>query len=94
VREALASGLIIEAGDQLGFRHDLIREAIESGLPSPVQRSLQRRALDVMLDFGAVSSDVATLVMQVARPVTCKQSICCGGQAWRSGELHRRLRRR
>jgi DNA-binding CsgD family transcriptional regulator len=68
VREALASGLIIEAGDQLGFRHDLIREAIESGLPSPVQRSLQRRALDVMLDYGAVSSDVATLVMQVARP--------------------------
>ena len=68
VREALASGLIVESGDKLGFRHDLIREAIESGLPSPVKRSLQRRALDVMLDYGAVSSDVATLVMEVARP--------------------------
>jgi DNA-binding CsgD family transcriptional regulator len=68
VRETLASGLIVESGDHLRFRHDLIREAIESSLPAAVKRSLQRRALDVMLEYGAVSSDVATLVMEVARP--------------------------
>ena len=40
VRETLASGLIVESGDQLRFRHDLIREAIESSLPAAVKRSL------------------------------------------------------
>jgi DNA-binding CsgD family transcriptional regulator len=68
VQETLASGLIVESGEHLGFRHDLIREAIESSLPAAVKRSLQRRALDVMLEYGAVSSDMATLVMEVARP--------------------------
>jgi DNA-binding CsgD family transcriptional regulator len=37
-------------------------------VPSAARRSLKRRALDVMLDHGALSPDVATLVMDVARP--------------------------
>jgi DNA-binding CsgD family transcriptional regulator len=68
VREALAAGLIVDHGDRLAFRHDLIREAIEAELPSAVKRSLQRRALDVLLEHGAPPADAATLVMEVARP--------------------------
>ncbi|WAJ43717.1 LuxR C-terminal-related transcriptional regulator [Mycobacterium sp. Aquia_216] len=68
VREALAAGLIVDHGDRLGFRHDLIREATEAELPSALKRSLQRRALDVLLEHGAPAADAATLVMEVARP--------------------------
>jgi DNA-binding CsgD family transcriptional regulator len=68
VREAVAAGLIGDDGDRLRFRHDLIREAIEATLPSAVKWSLKRRALDVVLQLGAPPADVATLVMDVARP--------------------------
>jgi predicted ATPase len=68
VREALAAGLIIDHGNRLGFRHDLIREAIEAEIPSSVRHSLQRRALNVLLAHGAPPADAATLVMEVAGP--------------------------
>ena len=68
VREALAAGLLVGHGHRLGFRHDLIREATEADLPEAVKRSLQRRALDVLLAHGAPPVDAATLVMDVARP--------------------------
>jgi DNA-binding CsgD family transcriptional regulator len=67
VREAVAAGLIVDGGERLGFRHELIREAIEAALPSAVKWSLKRRALDVVLEHGAPPADVATLVMDVAR---------------------------
>lgn len=68
LREALAAGLIVDHGGRLGFRHDLIREATEAELPPAVKQSLQRRALDVLLEHGAPPADAATLVMEVARP--------------------------
>jgi DNA-binding CsgD family transcriptional regulator len=68
VRESLAAGLVVDDGERLAFRHDLVREAIEATLPGPVKRSLQRRALDVALEHGAPLGDLATLALQVARP--------------------------
>ena len=68
MREALAAGLIVDRENRLGFRHDLVREAIEAEMPSAVKRSLQRRALNVLLSHGAPPADAATLVMEVARP--------------------------
>ena len=68
LREALAAGLVIEDGDRMAFRHDLVREAVDATLPRTVRQSLRRRAVDVMLQHGAPPSDVAELVMDVARP--------------------------
>ena len=68
LREALAAGLVIEEGDRMAFRHDLVREAADAALPKTVRQSLRRRAVDVMLEHGAPPSDVAELVMDVARP--------------------------
>lgn len=68
LREALAAGLIIEDGDRLAFRHDLVREAVDASLPRTVRQSLRRRAVDVMLRHGAPPADVAELVMDVALP--------------------------
>jgi DNA-binding CsgD family transcriptional regulator len=66
--EALAAGLVTEDGDRMSFRHALVREAVDATLPATVRQSLRRRAVDVLLEHGAPPSDVAELVMDVARP--------------------------
>jgi len=68
LREAIGAGLVIEDGDRLSFRHDLVREAVDATLPRTVRQSLRRQAIDVMLRHGAPPSDVAELVMDVAQP--------------------------
>src|SRR5262249_26081107 len=68
LREGLAAGLVTEDGDRMGFRHDLVREAVEATLPRTVRQSLRRQAVDVMLRYGAPPVEVAELVMEVARP--------------------------
>ena len=68
VREAIAAGLLTEQGDRLGFRHDLVREAVDASLPKAVRQSMRRTAIEVMLRHGASAADVAQLVMDVAEP--------------------------
>ena len=64
----MAAGLLTEKGDRLGFRHDLVREAVDASLPKAVRRSMRRTAVEVMLQHGASAADVAQLVMDVAEP--------------------------
>ena len=40
IREAMAAGLLTEAGDRLAFRHDLVREAVDASLPKAVRLAL------------------------------------------------------
>jgi DNA-binding NarL/FixJ family response regulator len=68
LREALAAGLVTEDGDRMTFRHDLLRAAVDETLPRTVRQSLRRQAIEVMLRHGAPPSDVAELVIDVARP--------------------------
>lgn len=68
LREALDAGLVVEDGDRMRFRHDLLREAVDATLPRTVRQSLRRQAFDVMLAGGGPPSDLAELVMDVARP--------------------------
>ena len=68
IREAIAAGLLTEDGNRLGFRHDLVREAVDASLPKAVRRSMRRIAVEVMLQHGATAADVACLVMDVAEP--------------------------
>ncbi|SCF64666.1 AAA family ATPase [Streptomyces sp. Ncost-T10-10d] len=49
VRESLDSDLLTEGSDHLEFRHELIREALEAGLPLSVRRTLRRQA-EVLLE--------------------------------------------
>lgn len=44
VRESLDADLLAESEDRLAFRHDLIREAVEAGLPLPLRQALRRQA--------------------------------------------------
>lgn len=42
VEEALAHGVLVAAGPAVGFRHELIREAVEASIPPPRRAELHR----------------------------------------------------
>lgn len=46
VRESLDADLLAESGDALAFRHDLIREAVEAGLPLSLRQALRGQAAE------------------------------------------------
>ena len=50
VEEALARGVIVADGPALGFRHELIREAIESSLPPPRLAQLHARIVAALTE--------------------------------------------
>ncbi|MGV0038906.1 helix-turn-helix transcriptional regulator [Mycobacterium colombiense] len=64
VDEAVRADLLIEDGDQMRFRHDLLREATRQSLPQSLRRAMERQSATVMLDMGAAPEEVAT---QLAR---------------------------
>ncbi len=64
VEEAVHADLLIEDGEQMRFRHDLLREATRQSLPQSLRRAMERQSASVMLDMGAAPEEVAT---QLAR---------------------------
>jgi len=64
VEEAVRADLLIEDGDQMRFRHDLLREATRQSLPQSLRRAMERQSATIMLDTGAAPEEVAT---QLAR---------------------------
>jgi DNA-binding CsgD family transcriptional regulator len=63
VNELVRADLLTEGADgRLGFRHDLIREAVRDTLPVSALRALHRRAADLMLGQGAAPVEVAGLL--------------------------------
>jgi DNA-binding CsgD family transcriptional regulator len=68
LHDAIVGGFLIEDGALLGFRHDLVREAVDANLPAAIRGGLQRRAIDVRLEHGVPAADVAGLVADAAEP--------------------------
>lgn len=66
--EAVRAGMLDETGGLLGFRHDLIRQAISETLPAALRRCLRRRAVDVRLAGGGSAEDVAAVLAETAAP--------------------------
>ncbi|WP_084226602.1 helix-turn-helix transcriptional regulator [Mycobacterium shimoidei] len=64
VEEAVRADLLIEDGDQMRFRHDLLREATRQSLSQSLRRAMERQSATIMLDMGAAPEEVAT---QLAR---------------------------
>jgi len=48
IDEALARGVLVADGPALGFRHELIREALESSIPPPRRHELHARVLTAL----------------------------------------------
>jgi DNA-binding CsgD family transcriptional regulator len=52
LHEAVASGLMIDSGRTLAFRHDLVRECVYADLSEPGRRDLHRRCATFLLRAG------------------------------------------
>ena len=62
--EAVRADLLVDDGERLRFRHDLLREATRQSLPQSLRRAMERQSASVMLGMGAAPAEVAT---QLAR---------------------------
>jgi DNA-binding CsgD family transcriptional regulator len=66
VDEAVRADLLVEDGERLRFRHDLLREATRQSLP--LRRAMERQSASVMLRMGADPAEVATQLARSAEP--------------------------
>ncbi|MEV0503999.1 AAA family ATPase [Streptomyces spectabilis] len=66
VRESLDADWLVEKGDRLEFRHDLVRESVAARLPHSVRRSLRRQAADALPEHAGATPGSATA--PAARP--------------------------
>jgi DNA-binding CsgD family transcriptional regulator len=68
VEEAVGADLLVEDGEQLRFRHDLLRQATRQSLPQSLRRAVERQAASIMLSMGAAPAEVATQLARSAEP--------------------------
>src|ERR1700741_4763053 len=68
VEEAVRADLLVEDGEQLRFRHDLLREATRQSLPQSLRRAMERESASIMLSMGAAPAEVATQLARSAEP--------------------------
>jgi DNA-binding CsgD family transcriptional regulator len=68
LEEAVRADLLVEDGERLRFRHDLLREATRQSLPRSLRRAMERQSASVMLAMGAAPAEVATQLARSADP--------------------------
>src|SRR6516225_5990298 len=68
LEEAVRADLLVEDGEQLRFRHDLLRDATRQSLPQSLRRALERQSASVMLGMGAAPAEVAMQLARSAEP--------------------------
>jgi DNA-binding CsgD family transcriptional regulator len=68
IEEAVRADLLVEDGEQLRFRHDLLREATRQSLPQSLRRAMERQSASLMLSMGAAPAEVATQLARSAEP--------------------------
>ena len=68
VEEAVRADLLVDEGEQLRFRHDLLREATRQSLPQSLRRAMERQSASIMLGMGAAPAEVATQLARSAEP--------------------------
>jgi DNA-binding CsgD family transcriptional regulator len=66
--EVVRADLLIEDGEQLRFRHDLLREATRQSLAQSLRRAMERQSASIMLGMGAAPAEVATQLARSAEP--------------------------
>jgi DNA-binding CsgD family transcriptional regulator len=68
LEEALEADLLTEVGEQLRFRHDVLRQAVLETMARSLRRALQRDAVAVLLAAGAAPGEVAVQLAESAEP--------------------------
>jgi len=59
LEEAFAAGLLAADGDAIGFRHELVRQAILAALPGAVRHALHRQIGEYLIDSGGPPAEAA-----------------------------------
>ncbi|MEV6179433.1 AAA family ATPase [Streptomyces sp. NPDC052015] len=54
LKEAVAAGILVDAGRRMGFRHPLIRQALYDGIPTALRVALHRDAARALDGIGGV----------------------------------------
>jgi DNA-binding CsgD family transcriptional regulator/tetratricopeptide (TPR) repeat protein len=62
VEAAVAGGLLVASPEAVGFRHELLRQAVEGSLSALARRELNRRVLEVLAGAPDREVDLARLV--------------------------------
>ena len=68
VEEAVRADLLVDDGEQLRFRHDLLRETTRQSLTQSLRRAMERQSASVMLSMGADPAEVSTQLARSAGP--------------------------
>jgi DNA-binding CsgD family transcriptional regulator len=66
-KEVVDLGILVSKGAELGFRHELLREAVYYRLPLPIRQAMHREAAVVLRSEGRPMVEVATHLAQSAR---------------------------
>jgi DNA-binding CsgD family transcriptional regulator/tetratricopeptide (TPR) repeat protein len=103
IGECLSSGMLIGAGDRVGFRHELARLAIEESLAPDRRLGFHRRALAALADRKETATDLARLahhaegaadtdaVLRLA-PAAAEQAAAVGARREALAQYERALR--
>lgn len=68
VEELIDCSILVDSDGNLGFRHDITRDAVRGSVPASVRRALDRQAVDVLLKNGAQPAEVAAQLADSAVP--------------------------
>src|SRR5216683_1064297 len=68
VEELIRAEILADSGENLSFRHDIIRQAVLDSVPAAARRALDRQAAGVLLAAGAVPLEIATRLAASAGP--------------------------
>lgn len=68
--DAVDCGMLVDHGDELAFRHELIREALYGALSGPVRSALHREAATVVQEEGRPAVEAAEHLLLCGRPGT------------------------
>lgn len=68
LRVALKAGVLRSVGDQLAFRHELVKDALYDDMAQPVRTALHRHAAASLVHAGADRGRVAYHVVRGAQP--------------------------
>ncbi|HSH60768.1 MAG TPA: hypothetical protein VK988_14260 [Acidimicrobiales bacterium] len=68
VREAMASDVLADSGERLGFRHELVRDAIYHDIPLAVRKGLHTAVAHRLAAAGATAPQVAAHFATGASP--------------------------
>ncbi|MTK03497.1 SARP family transcriptional regulator [Micromonospora sp. CP22] len=68
LQDAVAAGLVVGVGDQLAFRHPLIRQALYDSVPAALRAALHCEAAKTLAAAGAEPLRVAQQLLAAGRP--------------------------